>query len=205
MQLFLFNLKSGNGVRQDAAFDPSIVYHEHTHGLSNRLVGGGSAACLSGLQSGGMGEGWSDWVAAGILDNPVIGAYVTGNATTGARRASMARSPFTLADVKSGNLVDAHDIGELWAAVLWDARTAIGGPVVCSCVVTGMKMTPCSPTILQARDALLQADAAITGGANRCKLWRVFAARLMGVGASSPNHNSTTQIVTSNAVPADCR
>lgn len=205
MQLFLFNLKNGNDVRQDAAFDPSIVYHEHTHGLSNRLVGGGSAACLSGLQSGGMGEGWSDWVAAGILDNPVIGAYVTGNAATGARRASMARSPFTLADVKSGNLVDAHDIGELWAAVLWDARTAIGGPVVCSCVVTGMKMTPCSPTILQARDALLQADAAITGGANRCKLWRVFASRLMGVGASSPNHNSTTQIVTSNAVPADCR
>jgi len=43
--------------------------------VSNRLVGGGSTGCLNGLQSGGMGEGWSDWVAAAILDNPVIGYH----------------------------------------------------------------------------------------------------------------------------------
>jgi hypothetical protein len=204
MQLFLFNIKSGASLRQDAAFDPTVVYHEYTHGISNRLVGGGSLACLGGLQSGGMGEGWSDWVAAAILDNPVIGAYVTGNATTGIRRASMASSPFTYGDIRSGALSDVHDAGELWAAVLWDIRKAIGNGTVCPCVLSGMKLTPCNPTMLQARDGILQADANINGGANRCKLWKVFAARGMGVGASSPNHNSTTAIITSTAVPPDC-
>jgi len=58
--------------------------------------------------------------------------------------------------------------------------------------------------MLQARDGIIQADANINAGANRCKLWAAFAGRQMGTGASSPNHNSTTQIVTSTAVPADC-
>jgi len=34
--------------------------------------------------------------------------------------------------------------------------------------------------------------------------WQAFAGRLMGTGASSPNHNSTTTIVTSSAVPPEC-
>ena len=48
--------------------DPSIVYHEYTHGLSNRLItdaqGFGAAV---GVQSGAMGEAWSDWYALDFL------------------------------------------------------------------------------------------------------------------------------------------
>jgi hypothetical protein len=58
--------------------------------------------------------------------------------------------------------------------------------------------------MLQARDAIIQADVNINAGANRCALWGAFAHRLMGTGASSPNTNSTSAIVTSTAVPADC-
>jgi hypothetical protein len=202
MQLFLFTLDGGP--TEDADFDPTVVYHEATHGLSNRLVGGGSTACLGGLQSGGMGEGWSDLMAASFLDNPVIGAYVTGNATTGVRRASMADSTFTYNDVKTGNFAEVHDVGELWAAVLWDIRKTTGAATLEQLVVSGMKLTPCNPTMLQARDAILQADATVFAGANRCTIWHAFAGRLMGDGASSPNHNSTTSIVTSSIVPLDC-
>jgi hypothetical protein len=202
MQMFLFNL--AGGPPRDGAFDPTVVYHENTHGLSNRLVGGGSTACLGGIQSGGMGEGWSDWVAAAMLDNPVIGAYVTGNPTTGIRRASMASSPFTYANIKDGTLTEVHDAGEIWAATLWDLRQILTAAGACPCILTGMKLTPCNPTMLQARDAIIQADANLNGGANRCRLWAAFARRQMGVGASSPNHNSTTQIVLSTAIPSDC-
>ena len=203
MQMFLFNIVSAT-VRRDGALDPTVVYHENTHGLSNRLVGGGSTACLGGIQSGGMGEGWSDWTAAAMLNNPIIGAYVTGNATVGVRRASMASSPFTYANIKDGTMTEVHDAGEVWAATLWDVRNVLGAVAACPCVVTAMKMTPCNPTMLQARDAIIQADASLNGGANRCKLWAAFAGRQMGVGASSPNHNSTSQIVLSTAVPSDC-
>jgi hypothetical protein len=131
-------------------------------------------------------------------------AYAPGFNTTGIRRASMANSPFTYNDVRNGNLNGVHAVGELWAATLWDVRRTVGAAAIERIVVQGMKNTPCNPTILQARDALISADASLNGGANRCTIWRAFGARQMGTGASSPNHNSTTVIVLSTAVPAGC-
>ena len=44
--------------------DASIVYHEYTHGLSNRLITTATGAgALDTLQAAAMGEGWSDWYA----------------------------------------------------------------------------------------------------------------------------------------------
>jgi len=80
----------------------------------------------------------------------------------------------------------------------------VGAAVAERIVVAGMKLTPCNPTMLQARDGIIQADQNINAGANRCRIFRAFAGRLMGSGASSPNHNSTTAVVTSTAVPAGC-
>jgi extracellular elastinolytic metalloproteinase len=204
MQMFLFNIRNGTTLRQDGDFDGSVVYHENTHGLSNRLVGGGSTTCLGGLQSGGMGEGWGDFMGSSFRNDPVVGAYVTGNTTVGIRRMSMANSTFTYNSIKNGTLAEVHAVGELWAAVLWDIRKVVGAAVVERLVVQGMKNTPCNPTMLQARDGIISADQTINAGANRCTLWRAFAGRLMGTGAASPNHNSTTQITTSSAVPAGC-
>jgi hypothetical protein len=202
--MFLFNIRNGSTLRQDGDFDGSVVYHENTHGLSNRLVGNGATTCLRNLQSGGMGEGWGDFMGSSFRNDPVVGAYVTGNTTLGIRRASMANSPFTYNDIKNGNLAEVHDAGELWAATLWDIRKALGAAKTEQLVVQGMKNTPCNPSMLNARDAIISADANVFAGANRCKIWTAFAGRQMGTGASSPNANSTSQIVTSTAVPTDC-
>ena len=43
--------------------DNSVIVHEMTHGISNRMTGGGTVRCLQGLESKGMGEGWSDMMA----------------------------------------------------------------------------------------------------------------------------------------------
>jgi len=205
MQMFIFNIRNGaGGVTQDGDFDPGVIYHENTHGLSNRLVGGGTGACLGALQSGGMGEGWGDFMGASFLNNPIVGAYVTGNATLGIRRASMAASPFTYTDIQNRNLAEVHDAGELWAAALWDVRKLLGAAVTEQLVVSGMKLTPCNPSMLSARDAIISADASINAGANRCQLWTAFAGRRMGTGASSPNAGSSTAVVTSTTLPADC-
>lgn len=34
-----------------------------THGITNRLTGGGTGRCLQTTEAGGMGEGWSDALA----------------------------------------------------------------------------------------------------------------------------------------------
>lgn len=48
---------------------------------------------------------------------------------------------------------------------------------------------------MQARDAILDADRALTGGSNACEIWRAFAKRGLGSGAvysSSRRTGSTT-------------
>jgi len=34
-----------------------------THGVTNRMTGGGTGRCLQTTEAGGMGEGWSDAMA----------------------------------------------------------------------------------------------------------------------------------------------
>ena len=74
--------------------DAEVVLHEYTHGLSNRRVGGGAG--LSALQSGGLGEGWSDFYALSLLsessDDPnacyASGGYASMGVTLSAPRYS---------------------------------------------------------------------------------------------------------------------
>ena len=48
--------------------DASVIYHEYAHGLSNRLVTGGTGcAALRGFHARSMGEGWSDFYAMDYL------------------------------------------------------------------------------------------------------------------------------------------
>jgi len=48
---------------RDGDLDNTIIIHEMTHGISNRLTGGGTATCLQDLESRSLGEGWSDTMA----------------------------------------------------------------------------------------------------------------------------------------------
>ncbi|MEY3897899.1 MAG: hypothetical protein RLZZ214_3420, partial [Verrucomicrobiota bacterium] len=76
MQMYTF---TGPTPDRDGDFDQEIIIHEYTHGLSNRLVGGGVG--MSALQSRGMGEGWSDFYSLCLLsdtgDDP-NGTYAAG-------------------------------------------------------------------------------------------------------------------------------
>ena len=70
MQMYLFrdtaadrcDFRSING-----GDDSGVVWHEYTHGLSNRLVtNADGTGALSSAHSGAMGEGWSDWYASDL-------------------------------------------------------------------------------------------------------------------------------------------
>lgn len=79
--------------------DGSIVFHEFCHGLSTRLVGGRStSSCVSGVQSGAMGEGWGDYFAASYFDEPVVGAHSSGS-PGGIRTARMDADTYTYGDL----------------------------------------------------------------------------------------------------------
>ena len=113
MQMYVFTWPTPD---RDGDLDAEIVFHEHTHGLSNRLVGGGVG--ISALQPRGMGEGWSDFYALCLLSQPgddVNGNYAAGGYVTyqlsgltqnyyyGIRRypysTDMTKNPLTLKDI----------------------------------------------------------------------------------------------------------
>ena len=113
MQMFLWTPAEPD---RDSDFDDEIIVHEYGHGVSNRLVGGG--VLISALQTAGMGEGWSDFLALALLSQPgddVNGVQAKGGYSTyllsgmdtnyyfGIRRypysPDMSKSPLTFKDI----------------------------------------------------------------------------------------------------------
>jgi extracellular elastinolytic metalloproteinase len=92
MQMYLFRAQQGFPIPSaNGGDDAEVVYHEYTHGLSNRLVlfPDGTSG-LSNQQGNSMGEGWSDWYAEDFLNNlgfkpdtATVGDVVMGNITFG--------------------------------------------------------------------------------------------------------------------------
>jgi subtilisin-like proprotein convertase family protein/Zn-dependent metalloprotease len=208
MQQYFFDINNNRVSSSDSA---DVVFHEYTHGLSNRLVG--NASGLGAQQSGAMGEAWSDWYANDFLvatgektDGPGIdlrlGEYAVGPA--GIRNQPMDCNPdsaaascpangtsgtggFTFGDLGSFNVNGVHDNGEIWSQTLWDLREKVGVTNARALVTDGLRLTPANPTFLQARDAILQ--AALVRGIPQQSVWQVFAARGMGYSATTPGAN----------------
>ena len=174
----------------DSSYDGEVAMHESGHGVSNRLVGAKiSVSCLNKVQSGGMGEGWSDYFSISYYNNPVEGAYLVQNTVKGIRRYSYEGYPYTYEDIGNAGY-EVHNDGEIWAATLWDLRNSLGQSVTDLLVMNGLKGTPCHPSMPDARDAILAADLATNAGANRAAIWAVFARH--GLGFSAAGADSTT-------------
>jgi hypothetical protein len=80
MQMYIF---TGPVPGRSSGLDHDVLFHELTHGTSNRLHGNGDG--LWTTMSGGMGEGWSDFYARALLataDEDPNGVYTTGGWVT---------------------------------------------------------------------------------------------------------------------------
>ena len=98
--------------------------------VSTRLTGGPSnSACLNGLESGGMGEGWSDWYATAIRlkaddtrdTDYSMGSWVAGD-EAGIREylysTNLDTNRHTYKAVDRYSSV--HAIGNVWATILYE-------------------------------------------------------------------------------------
>ena len=52
-------------------------------------------------------------------------------------------------------------------------------------LIDALRIQPCNPTFVNARDAWIQADVTRYNGANKCLLWQEFASRGLGVRAAN--------------------
>ncbi|RIK36186.1 MAG: hypothetical protein DCC55_28085 [Chloroflexi bacterium] len=226
------NVTLHRGVRSDGSFDNGVIIHEYGHGVSNRLTGGPSnAGCVSNLEARGMGEGWSDFLALALtaragdtrFTQKAIGNWLMNYPANGPgiRRVlyttDMTVNPHTFATSQQNEFV--HDIGEVWATMLWevywnlvdtygfdaDLHHGVGGNnLALQLVLDGMKLQPCNPTFVEARDAILAADLVNNGGANQCSIWAAFAKRGLGYSATAGTSDSVTDSAESFDLPPSC-
>jgi extracellular elastinolytic metalloproteinase len=202
--------------------DASVVYHEYTHGLSNRLITYSNGwGALDAHQSGSMGEGWSDWYAMDYLveegfapDTPasdvILGAYLgNGNSIFRSKALDCPVAPdpcdgYTYGDLGtiSGSGPEVHDDGEIWGQTLWDLRehADVGVAAARALVTEGMRLSPPNPSFLDMRNAILLADSAM-GGADRAHIWELFRARGMGYFAATRDANDTRPIESFEPLP----
>jgi subtilisin-like proprotein convertase family protein len=103
--------------------------------------------------------------------------------------------PVSPLGLELGGAMEVHNVGEIWALSLWEARSRIiafnggsvtaGNDVMLQIVTDALKMTPIDPTFIQARDALLDADCATSACVNEESLWGGFADRGLGYGSDT--------------------
>jgi len=226
MQMYLFVNAGAQSPFRDVngGDDAAVVYHEYTHGMSNRLIKDATGAgALDLAQPAAMGEAWSDWYAKDLViaENPGIdtaadgevnmGAYVdTGRQIrTEAMDCSVDSAAAGCPGVPSlgipggytygefgalGGATDPHSASEIWGETLWDIRKLLGSEVAKAIITAGMRLSPPQPSFLDGRNAILQADAALFGGIHRNTLWGVFANRGMGFAAATAGPDDATPV-----------
>ncbi|KJA20476.1 hypothetical protein HYPSUDRAFT_203789 [Hypholoma sublateritium FD-334 SS-4] len=193
--------------KRDGAFANSIIIHELTHGLTNRMTGGGTGHCLQSQEARGLGEGWSDAVADWAFQTsaPIQkfspGVWVTGD--TGRWYPNGTK----YSDLR--NRTEVHKIGQVWANILHHVNAALvdkygfsttamtnpdgseGNIVFLHLFIDALALQPVNPTFVFARQAWIQADANRYNGANEELLWTTFAKYGLGVGAANYNDSAS--------------
>ncbi|MEV6265514.1 M36 family metallopeptidase [Kribbella sp. NPDC051936] len=195
-------------VPASGANDASILYHEYTHGLSNRLVVDATGnSTLNSIQAGSMGEAWSDFYAMDYLvshglekDTTAAGEVLEGKYVSHGElfrtqaidcrvkavspncvQPDGSKGGYTYADFPTiGGAPEVHASGEVWAQTLWDLRERFGRSYAMSIITRAMELSPNDPTMLDMRNAVVQADLVASGGKNADVIWTVFANRGMG-------------------------
>lgn len=187
---------------------------------------------LDAIQAGSMGEAWSDYYALdylvghGLLKDTaksgqlLEGAYVaaglhsvrtmaidcspsskSAGCTSGA---TGLKGGYTYGDFSTiiPRGAEVHASGEIWGQTLWDIRSALGHNVADTVITRGMSLSPAEPSMLDMRNAILQADMVKYGQAHTKALWKIFAARGMGYFAAATDGSDSAPAEDFHTPPA---
>ena len=156
----------------------------------------------------------TDWSKAKLTDGR-LPYYVSGYAYLGDINAGIRNYPFstdmkldprTYADVAISNR-DVYILGGPYISAMWDMVWALnqreginkniydanakgGNSIGMKLVMTGMKLMPCGPGLLDGRNGILKADSLLYGAMYSDTIWSAFARRGMGLHANQGSVDS---------------
>ena len=190
--------------RPNASHNAGIIYHEYAHHLC-RHTADFQANAFRPLDRQDnrkcpLEEGMCDYWAATLLNTPLLWAPLWSRYPAHVHPRSLT-SAKTMADFDFAAGADPHANGTIWAAVLWDARTALAKwepdgfrkmeRIVMQALLligrlTGTKEPPTFQSVRRARKnfsvgvaAILEANERLFSGQHRDLLVEVFAHRGM--------------------------
>jgi hypothetical protein len=226
---------TGGAPDRDSDLDSTVIVHEYGHGVSNRLTGGpANVECLNNAEQMGEGwsdllalmltakAGQHGTTARGE------GNYVNFEGLDGAGirptpySTDLDVNPATYQDVIDDPIGEVHFVGYVWASIYWEVYWNLvdqygfnsdiygrwdtgGNNLALQLMLDGMKFQPCSPGFVQGRDAILDADVALTGGENQCLIWEGFAKRGLGFSAEQRSSKKTGDGTAAFDLPAECQ
>lgn len=154
----------------DDGEDSDIILHEYGHAIQHN-----QNSCWGGGDMGAMGEGFGDYLAGSFYHDVGDATYQAAHAACiGEWDASSysSTSPPCLRRIDGDkkypdDLVgQVHADGKIWSTFLWGMHPVLGAIVLDKLVLEHHFSLPCNATMIDAANALLQADVEINGGVN---------------------------------------
>jgi len=165
----------------DDGEDADVVAHEYGHAVQHD-----QNSCWGGGEMGAMGEGFGDYLAASFYNDDGNVAYQSANAACVAEWDATSYSPTSPPCLRRVDGTKTHpaDVtgavhadGEIWSAALWNLRTAVGATATDQMVLESHFNVPCSATMNDAANEVIQADANLNAGVNEAAIRLAFCDR----------------------------
>ena len=167
---------------REAAKSGTVIQHEYCHALYSEIV-----QLTGNLESGGLNEGLADYFPAALHEDAKLGAWLV--------------PPNGIRDLDQrfvwprDNNGDVHRVGHIFVGALWRARKAAAArnpgdeAMIDQAVAAGVFRMRNRPSLLDAREAIVEGDRAVNGGLNRVILEDSFNTH--GIGPAAQNDAPT--------------
>ena len=163
--------------------EADIIDHETQHAVNNAFGLEGGTDRDREIYATALHEGLANYFACAANDDPIYAEYFFGPQGFANCNSSPAEYNYNRIDEIGVGTLQNYLIGMIWSGALWDIRTAIG-PIIDRIALESLDYLPATPTFVEAKDAILQADFDHHGGAHLTALKAAFEAR--GIRAPAP-------------------
>ena len=123
----------GQGEKVDYAYEVDVIYHEYTHAMvgTTRLTGFVRDEFGPDNTPGAMNEGFADYFATTITEDPVLGEYALGNigGGNGAPPQDLRRDLSQFHGCPADLTTEVHADGLIIGSALWEMRSTLGPEV----------------------------------------------------------------------------
>jgi Zn-dependent metalloprotease len=148
----------------DFAKEEAVIYHEYTHSVVDT-----AQPSMGTYEAGALHEGYADYFACSITDDPQIGEFVVeriGEPNLRNLRNQKTYQEFTGTDV--------HADGEIWGITCWKMREALGARVADLLLYESLWFLPPNATFADAYDGIVQADTNLFGAEHGVEIDDIF-------------------------------